>query len=65
MQILAARLTRRNGKREREREWERFGHSGVALRIDVEMRRGRHSFILGREERPLLDELQVAHIKDR
>jgi hypothetical protein len=29
------------------------------------MRRGRHSFILGREERPLLDELQVSHIKDR
>jgi hypothetical protein len=25
-----------------------------------EKRRGRHSFVLGREERPLLDELQVS-----
>jgi hypothetical protein len=49
-------------KRERE-EWERFGQHKLALRIDGEMRRGRHSFILGREERPLLDELQVASIK--
>ena len=63
MQILAAKLEEM-GKRERE-EWERFGHSGVALRIDVEKRRSRHSFILGREERSLLNELQVAHIKDR
>jgi hypothetical protein len=47
-------------KRERE-EWERFGQHKLALRIDGEMRRGRHSFILGREERPLLDELQVSH----
>jgi hypothetical protein len=51
-------------KRERE-EWERFGQHKLALRIDVEMRRGRHSFILGREERPLLDELQVAHIQGK
>jgi hypothetical protein len=33
MQILAAKLEEM-GKRERE-EWERFGHSGVALRKDV------------------------------
>jgi hypothetical protein len=45
-------------KREREK-WERFGQHKLALRIDDEMRRGRHSFIVGREERPLLDELQV------
>ena len=37
MQILTTKLTRRNEReREREREeWERFGHSGVALIIDV------------------------------
>jgi hypothetical protein len=29
------------------------------------MRRGRHSFILGREERPLLDELKVSLPKER
>jgi hypothetical protein len=40
----------------RER-WERFWHNRVVVRIDVKMMRGRHSFILGREERPLLDEL--------
>jgi hypothetical protein len=54
--------------RERERsgrEWERFGQHKLALRIDGEMRRGRHSFILGREERPLLDELQVAFIQGK
>jgi hypothetical protein len=49
-------------KRERE-EWERFGQHKLALRIAVEMRRGRHFFILGKEERPLLDEFQVASIK--
>jgi hypothetical protein len=49
-------------KRERE-EWERFGQHKLALRIDPKMRRGRHSFILGREEIPLLDEFQVAFIK--
>ena len=43
--------------RERGRRWEKFGHSRVALRKDVKMRGGRHSFILGREERPLLAEL--------
>jgi hypothetical protein len=32
---------------------------------EEEMRRGRHSFILGREEKPLLDELQVSHIQER
>jgi hypothetical protein len=48
----------------RER-WERFWHNRVVVRIDREMRRGRHSFILGREERLLLDELQVSHIKER
>ena len=61
MQILAAKLEEM-GKRERE-EWERFGQHKLAMRIDLEMRRGRHSFILGREERPLLDELQVAFIQ--
>jgi hypothetical protein len=64
LQILAARFTMREWERER-REWERFGQHRLALRIDGEMRRGRHSFILGREERPLLDELQVSHIKER
>jgi hypothetical protein len=49
--------------RKREREWERFGQHKLVLRIDGEMRRGSHSFILGKEERPLLDELQVASIK--
>jgi hypothetical protein len=35
MQILAAKLTRRN-ERERDREeWERFGQHKLALRIDV------------------------------
>jgi hypothetical protein len=47
------------------KRWERFWHSRLALRIDDEMRRGKHSFILGREERPLLDELQVSHIQKR
>jgi hypothetical protein len=51
-------------KRERE-EWKRFGQHKLALRIDLEMRRGRHSWILGREERPFLDELQVAHIQQK
>jgi len=63
MQILATKLEEM-GKRERE-EWERFGHSGVSLRKYGEMRRCRNYFILGREERPLLDELQVTHIKYR
>jgi hypothetical protein len=36
MQILAAKLEEMKKEREeREREWERFGHSGVALRKDV------------------------------
>jgi hypothetical protein len=56
LQIFATRFTR---KRERE-EWEGFGQHKLALRIDVEMRRGRHSFLRGREDRPLLDEFQVA-----
>ena len=51
-------------EKEMEERWERFWHNRVAMRIDGEMRRGRHSFILGREERSLLDELQVSHIKD-
>jgi hypothetical protein len=51
--------------RERGRRWEKFGHSGVAPRKYVKKRRGRHSFILGREKRPLLDELQVSHIQKR
>jgi hypothetical protein len=34
MQILAAKLTRRNEKEREREEWERFGHSGLALRID-------------------------------
>jgi hypothetical protein len=35
------------GENERERgeRWERFWHNRVALRIDVQMRRGRLSFI--------------------
>jgi hypothetical protein len=45
------------------KKWERFWHSRVVVRIDVEMRRGRHYFILGRDERPHLDELQVAFIQ--
>jgi hypothetical protein len=52
------------GKRER-REWEIFGQYRLALRIHGEMRRGRHSFILGREEIPHLDELQVAFIQGK
>jgi hypothetical protein len=64
LEILATRFTMREWERER-REWERFGQHRLALRIDGEMRRGRHSFILGREERPLLDELQVSHIKEK
>jgi hypothetical protein len=35
MQIFVAKLTRRNGKEREREEWERFGHSEVALRIDV------------------------------
>jgi hypothetical protein len=69
MQILATKLTRRNERerdRERERdEWERFGQHKLALRIDRKKRRGRHSFILGRQERPLLDELQVSHNQEK
>jgi hypothetical protein len=61
---LQQNLQERIRKRERE-EWERFGQHKLALRIDGEMRRGRHSFILGREERPLLDELQVTFIKGK
>jgi hypothetical protein len=64
LQILATRFTMREWERER-REWERFGQHILSLRIDGEMSRGMHSFILGREEGPLLDELQVSHIKDR
>jgi hypothetical protein len=64
LQILEARFRVREWERKR-REWKRFGQHRLALRIDVEMRRGRHSFILGREEKPLLDELQVSHIKHR
>jgi hypothetical protein len=30
-----------------------------------EMRRGRHSFIFGRQERPLLDELQVSSKQEK
>jgi hypothetical protein len=47
------------------KRWERFWHSRLALRKDSKMRRGRHSLILGREEKPLLDELQVSPIKER
>jgi hypothetical protein len=61
-----------NGTKNHERKWEimrerweRFWHNRVVVRIDVEMRRGRLSFILGREEKPLLDELQVSHIQER
>ena len=54
----------REWERER-REWERFGQHRLFLRIDVEMSRGRNCFILGREERPLLDELQVAFIQGK
>ena len=61
LQILAARFTRINEKK--REEWERFGQHKLALRIDVEMRKGKHSFILWREERSVLDELQVAFIK--
>jgi hypothetical protein len=50
-------------KRDRE-EWERFGQHKLALRIDVEMWRGRHSLILGREEIPLFNDIQVASIKE-
>jgi hypothetical protein len=35
MQILVAKLEQL-GERERERDWERFGHSGVSLRKDYE-----------------------------
>jgi hypothetical protein len=45
--------------------WERFWHNRVVVRIDGEMRRGRYSFILGRKERPLLDEIQVAFIEGK
>jgi hypothetical protein len=65
LQILAARFTMREWEREREREMGEIWAYRLALRIDGEMRRGRHSFILGREERPLLDELQVSHIQGR
>ena len=51
--------------RERGKSWEKFGHSGLALRKDIKMSRGRLSFILGREEKSLLDELQVSHIQDK
>jgi hypothetical protein len=61
LQILAAM---KEWERER-REWERNGQHKLALTIDVKMRRGRHSFILGREERPLLDELEVAFIQGK
>jgi hypothetical protein len=64
LQILVARFTMREWQRE-GKEWEKFWHNRLALRIDGEMRRGRHSFIVEREERPLLDELQVSHIKGK
>jgi hypothetical protein len=35
MQILAAKLTRRNGREREREEWERFGQHKFALRIDV------------------------------
>jgi hypothetical protein len=38
--------------RKREKRWERFGQHRLALRIDGEMRRGRHSFILGERKDP-------------
>jgi hypothetical protein len=65
MQILVARLTRRSGREREREEWERFGQHKLALRIDVQMRRCMRSFILEREERPLLDKLQVSHIQER
>jgi hypothetical protein len=46
------------------KRWERFWHSKLALRKDREMRRARHSFILGREERPLLDVLKYCNCKE-
>jgi hypothetical protein len=57
-------ITRRERKREREegKEWERFGYSNNTENR-CEMRGCEHSFILGRGERPLLDELQVSHIQ--
>jgi hypothetical protein len=64
LQILVTRFTMRVWERE-GKEWEKFWHNRVAMRIDDEMRRGRHSFIIGREARPLLDELQVSHIKGK
>jgi hypothetical protein len=52
-------------EKEMEERWERFWHNRVVVRIDDEMRRGRHFFILGREEKSLLDELKVSHIQER
>jgi hypothetical protein len=64
IQILVARFTMREWERE-GREWEKFRQHRLALRIDDQMKRGRHSFIVGRKERPPLDELQVSHIKGK
>ena len=63
LQKIAARLQRRKWKRAKK-EGEKFGQHGVALRIDVQMRRGGLSFKGGRQGRPLLHALQVANMQE-
>jgi hypothetical protein len=56
----------RTRKRERG-EWERrdFGMVTIGEEYMCEMRRGRHYFVLGKGDKPLLDELQVSHIQEK
>ena len=51
-------------RRERERSGRDFGIVTIAESRCV-MKGSEHSFILGRGERPLLDELQVSHIQEK
>jgi hypothetical protein len=70
--ILLSKKNLPNGTKNHERKWERmrergerFWHNRVVVRNPCENEERGLPFKGGREERPLLDELQVSHIQER
>jgi hypothetical protein len=59
------RRNNENKKRERERSVRDFGIVTIIESRSKMRGGGEHSFIVGRGERTLLDELQVSHIQKK